>query len=135
VATRRPRASDRAGRDSASLHSNGTTIGRAAEPETGPAWLSGQPSRWVIAVRAQPGARRSEVVGEHGSCLKIRIDAPPIEGRANEALLHWIAERLGLRHAQVTLLGGASSRDKRVLAETPLGRAQFVERLLTGQIV
>jgi uncharacterized protein (TIGR00251 family) len=134
VATRKPRASDRAGRDSASVHSDGASVGRAAEPEAGPAWLSGQPSRWVIAVRAQPGARRAEVVGEHGRCLKIRIDAPPIEGRANEALLRWIAERLGLRHAQVTLLAGATGRDKRVLAETPLDRAQLVERLLTGQI-
>ena len=95
-----------------------------------PAWLSGQPDRWVIALRAQPGARRFEIVGEHGGCLKVRIDAPAIEGRANVALLRRLAERLGLRVAQLTLSVGAASRDKRVLVQAPLERGQIVERLL-----
>lgn len=84
----------------------------------------------MIAVRVQPGARRVEVVGEHGGCLKVRIDAPPIEGRANAALLRWIAERLGLRVAQVKLVAGAGSREKRVLAQAGLEREQMVRRLL-----
>ncbi len=84
----------------------------------------------MIAVRAQPGARRAEAAGEHAGSLKVRIDAPPIEGRANEALLRWIAGRLGLRAAQVALISGATSREKRVLVEAPIERAQIVERLL-----
>jgi len=101
--------------------------------EEAPAWLCGQPERWVIVVRAQPGARRIEVVGEHAGALKMRIDAPAIEGRANAALLRWIAERLGLRLAQVTLIAGATSRDKRVLVQAALAREQIVRELLGAQ--
>jgi uncharacterized protein len=68
----------------------------------------------MLAVHAQPGAKRSEVTGLHGDRLKIRIAAPALDGRANEALTAFIADRLGIPKSRVTVAKGAQSREKRV---------------------
>lgn len=68
----------------------------------------------VLRVHVQPGAGRSAVVGRHGDALKVRVAAPPIEGRANQAMLALLAEELGLAPDDVELVGGATSRSKRV---------------------
>jgi uncharacterized protein (TIGR00251 family) len=69
----------------------------------------------VIAVRAQPGARRNGVVGEQNGALKVAVTAPADRGRANKALEEVLAEALGIKKSQVELLSGATSRDKRFL--------------------
>ena len=74
-------------------------------------------------VHVQPGAKGASVVGEHGDALKIRIDSPPIEGRANLALMAFLAERLGIPKSQLRLLSGDTSRRKRVLIEAVRGEA------------
>lgn len=66
----------------------------------------------TIAVRAQPGAKRTKVVGVHGDELKIAVQAPPVEGRANEALITFLAETLDVEKSKVTLLTGEISRSK-----------------------
>lgn len=66
----------------------------------------------TIAVRAQPGAKRTKVVGVHGDELKIAVQAPPIEGRANEALIAFLSETLGVAKSKITLLTGELSRSK-----------------------
>lgn len=71
----------------------------------------------VVAVHAQPGAGRTEVVGRHGDALKVRVAAPPEGGRANEALLAVLADRLGVPLRAVSLAAGASSRRKQVRVE------------------
>jgi uncharacterized protein len=63
-------------------------------------------------VRVVPRARRSEVAGLWSDCLKIRLAAPPVEGAANRALVAFVAARLGVRQAQVELIGGETSREK-----------------------
>jgi uncharacterized protein (TIGR00251 family) len=68
----------------------------------------------VLRVHAQPGAGRSAVVGRYGDAVKVRIAAPPAEGRANEALVALLAKELGLETRSVTLVSGANSRTKRV---------------------
>jgi uncharacterized protein (TIGR00251 family) len=65
-----------------------------------------------LAVHVQPRAARSEVVGEHGGALKIRLAAPPVDNAANEALVAFVAERLGLPRRQVRLVGGLTNRRK-----------------------
>jgi uncharacterized protein (TIGR00251 family) len=75
-------------------------------------WLRRDAEGWLIAVHAQPGAKRTEVAGLHGESLKIRLAAPPVEGKANEALLRFIAGELGLRRSEVTLARGETSREK-----------------------
>ena len=67
-----------------------------------------------LKVHVQPGASRSEVAGRHGDAIKVRLTAPPVDGRANEALLGFLAECLGLPVHAVTLVRGASSRAKTV---------------------
>ena len=67
----------------------------------------------VLHVHVQPGAGRSAVVGRHGDALKVRVAAPPVEGRANEATEALLAEALGVARSDLELTSGASSRSKR----------------------
>lgn len=66
----------------------------------------------TLTLHIQPGAKRSEIAGLHGEALKIRLAAPPVEGRANEALLKFIAALFGVPVRQVELKQGGQSRHK-----------------------
>ena len=70
-------------------------------------WCRRVAQSWRMSVHVQPGAKRTEVVGLHGDALKIRIASPPVDGRANEALIAFIASRLSLPRAAVVLVQGA----------------------------
>jgi uncharacterized protein len=78
-------------------------------------WARRVPEGWLLAVHAQPGAKRSEVAGLHGDALKLRIAAPPLEGRANEELTAFVAASLGVPRKSVTVVKGGASRRKTVL--------------------
>lgn len=65
-----------------------------------------------FAVRVQPRASRSEVVGVQDTALRVRLTAPPVEGQANAALIALLAERLGVRKSDVTIVTGQSGRNK-----------------------
>ncbi|MBE0619471.1 MAG: YggU family protein [Burkholderiales bacterium] len=69
----------------------------------------------TIHIHAQPGARRTEVVGLHGDCVKVRLASPPVDGKANACLIEFLAERLKVKRSQVTITRGLSSRRKTVL--------------------
>ena len=79
-----------------------------------PRWFRREPQRLVLSIHVQPGARASEVAGIHGDSLKIRIRAPATDDRANEALIEFIAQRLGIARRDVTLASGARSREKKL---------------------
>ena len=70
----------------------------------------------TLAVRAQPGAKKTAIVGVYGegdaAQLKIAVQAPPVEGRANEALVAFLADRFGLAKNAVELISGELSRSK-----------------------
>jgi uncharacterized protein (TIGR00251 family) len=66
----------------------------------------------TLTLHIQPGAKHTDVAGLHGEALKIRLAAPPIEGRANEALLKFIANTFGVPLRQVELKQGGQSRHK-----------------------
>jgi hypothetical protein len=68
----------------------------------------------VIAVHVQPRASRTEVAGPHGEALKIRLKAPPVGGAANEELVRFVAERLGVSRGDVEIVSGATGRAKRL---------------------
>ena len=70
-----------------------------------------------FAVRVQPRASRSELVGVHGDAMKVRLSAPPVDGAANEALVELIAELLGVGRRAVRIVSGESSRSKVVEVE------------------
>lgn len=65
-----------------------------------------------LTLHVQPGARTTAVAGCHGDAIKVRLAAPPVDGRANEALLAFVAERAGVPSRDVTLVRGATSRRK-----------------------
>jgi uncharacterized protein (TIGR00251 family) len=68
-------------------------------------------------VRLQPRARRTEVAGERGEAIVIRVTAPPVDGKANAALCAFVAERAGVPRSRVRVVRGAASRDKLVRVE------------------
>jgi|TARA_Y100001951_G_scaffold63013_1_gene50375 uncharacterized protein (TIGR00251 family) len=73
----------------------------------------------LLDCHLQPGAKRAEFAGQHGERLKIRISAPPVDGKANEALIRFLADAFAVSRQQVSLLSGQSSRQKRLLIQTP----------------
>jgi uncharacterized protein (TIGR00251 family) len=66
----------------------------------------------TLAIKAIPNAPRSAVVGWLGEALKVKVHAPPVEGKANEALCEFLAETLGVPRRAVTVLRGDTSRQK-----------------------
>src|SRR5262245_13737168 len=86
----------------------------------------------VLPVRAQPGARKTGVLGEQAGALKVAVTAPPEDGRANRALTEALRDLLNLKRSQVELLSGQTSRDKKFLIRG-LTRAEL-ERHLVAQL-
>lgn len=84
----------------------------------------------LLTLHVQPGAKRSEIAGLHGDALKIRLAAPPIEGRANDALRRFIADRFGVPLRNVELQKGVQSRHKTVRVS---GSEVKPESLLGGE--
>ncbi|MBE6384561.1 MAG: YggU family protein [Lentisphaerae bacterium] len=76
--------------------------------------LSAAENGVYISLHIQPGAKREAVAGLFGTSLKIALNAPPVDGKANAALLRFLAGKLGVPKRQIELCSGASSRDKRV---------------------
>ena len=68
--------------------------------------------RITLTLHIQPGAKTTEFAGLHGDALKIRLAAPPVDGKANEALIKFVAETLKLPKSAVTLKSGQTSRRK-----------------------
>lgn len=96
-----------------------------------PAWLRRETSGdIVLTLHIQPGAKKTEIAGLHGEALKIRLVAPPVDGKANDCLIAFLAEALDVPRAQVELISGHGSRQKRVRVRgaTP----QAVEGLTAG---
>jgi uncharacterized protein (TIGR00251 family) len=70
-----------------------------------------------LRLRVVPGAHRPGIVGRHGDAWKVRVTAPPEDGRANDAVLDLLARTFDLPRGDVRLATGASSRDKVVVLE------------------
>ena len=87
----------------------------------------------VLTLHIQPGAKKTEVVGPHGDALKIRLAAPPVDGKANAALLAFVAMQLGVAKSAVDLVSGQTSRAKRVRIAGM--NAEKIRQLLTASVV
>jgi hypothetical protein len=68
----------------------------------------------VFNVLLQPRASRNQVVGLQGEALKIQLTAPPVKGKANKALLEFLAKKLGVSKSQLRIIAGHTSRDKQI---------------------
>jgi hypothetical protein len=84
-------------------------------------WLGGHAGEVRLSVRAQPGAKRSALVGQHGDRLKVAVSAPPVDGKANEALCAFVAAVLGLPQRAVVVSAGYANRDKALTIHSSLG--------------
>lgn len=71
----------------------------------------------ILELYVQPGAARSEFAGEHGGRLKLRLAAPPVEGKANAALIEFLAEYFNVPKRDVRITAGLKSRRKRVVVD------------------
>lgn len=78
-----------------------------------------------------PGARSTEAAGAHGDALRVRLAAPPVDGKANAELMRWAAEAFGVPRSRIELLRGASGRAK--LLAVPFDTPQALQQA-QGQI-
>ena len=90
------------------------------------------PQGATFAIRVQPRARKNAIVGVIGDALKLALTAPPIEGRANEACIEFLAEFLKVPRSSVTIAAGQSNRNK-VIRVRGLTTTQVEERLRTAR--
>lgn len=77
-----------------------------------PPYLRSQSDGVFLSVKVQPRASRNEIGGLHGNELKIAVTAPPVDSAANQAVVEFLAESLGLQRRAVTLVRGQTSRHK-----------------------
>lgn len=84
----------------------------------------------TLTLHIQPGAKKTEIVGLHGDALKIRLAAPPVDGKANNALIGFVAVQLGMAKSAISLKSGQSSRRK--VLEVSGAPADLAQRLLSS---
>jgi uncharacterized protein (TIGR00251 family) len=84
-----------------------------------------------VKLRVVPNARRSEVVGEHGEAVKVKVAGPAVDGKANAVLCQYVAECLRVAVRSVRLVAGEKSRDK-VLEVDGMEGTEVRRRLLGG---
>ena len=88
----------------------------SVRPEDWAEALASHEDGTVIAVYAQPRASRSAVSGLYDGMVKVALAASPVDGKANKALLRFLADVLGVSRSSVSLVAGKTGRRKRVLA-------------------
>lgn len=94
------------------------------------AWCSALPAGVRLAVRITPNAKKTEVVGVLDDALKLKLQAPPIEGKANEALVTFLAKALGVPRGAVAITHGLTSKRKLVEVASTALTPMDVARLL-----
>jgi uncharacterized protein (TIGR00251 family) len=80
-------------------------------------WLREEGDSVVLTLHIQPGAKTTGFAGRHGEAMKIRLAAPPVDGKANAALMKFLADYCAVPKSAVSLLSGQSARAKRVRIE------------------
>ena len=95
-------------------------------------WLCASSDGVLLTLHIQPGAKKTEAVGLHGDALKIRLAAPPVDGKANDALIDFLAKTLGTPKSRLTLVSGQASRSKRV-AVAGITVVEVDRKLLSAQ--
>lgn len=94
-------------------------------------WIQTTSSGVLVAIKLVPRSSVNRIDGLHGDALKIRLNAPPVDGKANAALLRFLADTLGVPMARVALKTGETSRQKTVLV-TGLTEETIRSRLQPG---
>lgn len=82
-------------------------------------WFYWKETTLFLRIYLQPRASADSIVGQHGDCLKIRLTAPPLEGRANQHLIKFLARCFKVPEQRVIIIRGEQSRNKLVKIDTP----------------
>jgi uncharacterized protein (TIGR00251 family) len=93
-------------------------------------WCSALPTGVRLTVQITPNAKKSEVVGILDDALKIKLQAQPIDGKANEALIRFIADKLGLPRRAITITHGHANKHKLLEVTSPGLTAETVKQAL-----
>ncbi|MDD3276666.1 MAG: DUF167 domain-containing protein [Kiritimatiellales bacterium] len=91
-------------------------------------WIKETAKGVILPVRAVPRAAKNEIQGVHGDALKIRLQAPPVEGKANAALIRFLSDVLDISRAQLSIASGETGRNKSVLI-TGLSKTDLIKKL------
>jgi uncharacterized protein (TIGR00251 family) len=94
-----------------------------------PIWLKQTPTGIILNLHCQPGAKVTKVVGLHDGRLKISLQAPAIENKANELLLAWLSKQLRVPQKQIQFVSGQNSRNKRVEIWGSISPEQIIQLL------
>ena len=80
-----------------------------------PKWITQSGKNAVITLHIVPRSSRTEICGEHGDALKIKLQAPPVEGKANKALIEFLSDKLDTPRNSISILSGDTGRNKRII--------------------
>lgn len=84
----------------------------------------------VVDIHVIPNAAHTQADGEHDGALRVRLHAPPVDGKANLALIAWLADSLGIAKRQVTLVRGTTSKHKQLRVQVGAAQTAQWSRLL-----
>ncbi len=87
----------------------------------------------ILDVRIQPRASKDEIVGFHGNRLKIRITAPPVDGKANQHLIAYLASVFKVPRRDIVLLAGETGREKRIKVISPSVMPVWLQSSMTAE--
>ena len=87
------------------------------------------PTLLQLTVHVQPGAKTTSCAGIHGDALKIRLAAPPVDGKANQALVAWLSSTLGCTQSSIELIRGQTSRRKTLAIDAGGRTEQIIKQL------
>jgi uncharacterized protein len=91
-------------------------------------WIKETPKGVLLPVRAVPRASKNEIQGVHGDALKVRLQAPPVEGKANAALIRFLSDALDIPRSQLSVAFGETGRNKAVLI-TGFTKTEILKKL------
>lgn len=95
-----------------------------------PIWLKQTSTGITLSLRCQPGAKQTKVLGLHDDSLKIALQAPPLENKANALLITWLSKRLKVPQKQIQFLSGHNSRKKRIEIQGDISAEQIMQALI-----
>ncbi len=81
-------------------------------------WARRTATGWMLTIRVQPGARRSELAGPYGEALRVRIAAPAVDGQANDELVRFLANEFGVHRRAIRIVRGETNRSKLIEVTT-----------------
>lgn len=84
----------------------------------------------ILGIYLQPGAKKTEVSGVHDNHIKIKVNSPPVDGKANEALILFLSEFLDIPKSKIKIVSGEKSRIKKISIETLINKTEIENKLM-----